>query len=142
MSMAPSRPRTFRLPGDRLAALDALAYENRSDVSKEVSAALKARIDAWRAGGQIAEAEHPLKTRRSIWVDDDLWDDLRELAIAEGRTATDEAIAAIDAHVADQASRNGGRAAKPTLRDVPAGQAIPARSPSRHPRSARTRRPA
>src|ERR1019366_111710 len=104
--MAPSRSRTVKLPGDRQAALEALAYENRSDVSKEVNAAFRARIAAGRAGGDIPKAEHPLKTRCNIWVDDDLWDDLRELAIAEGRTATDEAIAAIDAHVASR-QRNG-----------------------------------
>src|ERR1039457_3905087 len=123
--MAPSRSRTVKLPGDRQAAPEALAHEKRSDVSKEVSAAFRARIAAWRAGGDIPKAEHPLKTRCNIWVDDDLWDDLRELAIAEGRTATDEAIAAIDAHVASR-QRNGAPAAKPSLRDVPAGQAIPA----------------
>src|ERR1022692_1461786 len=117
--MAPSRSRTVKLPGDRQAALEALAYENRSDVSKEVNAAFRARIAAWRAGGDIPKAEHPLKTRCNIWVDDDLWDDLRELAIAEGRTATDEAIAAIDAHVAARAPRNGAPEAKPSLRDRP-----------------------
>ena len=124
--MAPSRSRSLKLPGDRLAALEALVYENRSDVSKEVRAALRARIDAWRADGDIPKAEHPLKTLCNIRVEDELWAELRELAAAEGRTATDEAIAAIDAHVAAQAPRNGGRAAKPTLRDVPSGQAIPA----------------
>jgi hypothetical protein len=117
--MAPSRSRSLKLPGDRLAALEALVYENRSDVSKEVRAALRARIDAWRAGGDIPKAEHPLKTLCNIRVEDELWTELRELATAEGRTATDEAIAAIDAHVAAQAPRNGAPAAKPTLRDVP-----------------------
>src|ERR1019366_5432861 len=141
--MAHSRSRTVKLPGDRQAALEALAYENRSDVSKEVRAALRDRIDAWRAGGDIPKAEHPLKTLCNIRVDDELWAENRELATAEGRTATDEAIAAIDAHVASS-QRNVAPEAKPSLRDrpfderleyarrsrasrdVPAGQAIPA----------------
>jgi hypothetical protein len=116
--MAPSRSRSLKLPGDRLAALEALVYENRSDVSKEVRAALRARIDAWRADGDIPKAEHPLKTLCNIRVEDELWAELQELATAEGRTATDEAIAAIDAHVAAR-QRNGAPEAKPSLRDRP-----------------------
>jgi hypothetical protein len=170
--MAPTKQHNLGINRERLAALEALAYENRSDMTKELVAALEARIAAWRAGrpqprpaktyrgfgigettyrsyrigdelteelaaaleaqisdwraGKPPTAPHRQpKTKRSFRISDDLWADVTALAYENRTTVIAEAIAAIDAHVASR-QRNGAPEAKPSLRDVPAGQAIPA----------------
>jgi hypothetical protein len=91
--MAPTKQHNLGINRERLAALEALAHENRSDMTKELVAALEARIAAWRAG---CPQPRPAKTYRGFGIGEKTYRSYRI-----GDELTEELAAALEAQISD-----------------------------------------